>query len=1082
MRLPILFSLILFCSIRLHVLNAQDTLLAEDFNACALPAGWQVSATGNPAIIWYVDRSQNPLAPGQSIDSTCFLFIDDNATGVNTPAYTLNFTSPAFDVTPYATVECTMDVYFRFGEDDFLQILVTDGVKETELARFDRYRTNGADFSDHFSLQHDLSLVSTSPGTRIIIRYTSPTGSEGHYAGIDNIKVTGSGAGTNVLREAFDDCVKPAGWTTEVVSGQGDWKFGRVPLGSSAFYNGNSMDGSCMVFFDDNAQGENAPPSAMRLISPWFEGAAFFNYELNFDAILRYNGETLTVWLENNSGEKIALFTSTSHIGGPFFPSYKHFSFDLTPYRAQQLRVVFDYSDGKIWGYWAGIDNVKVTGMGAAFDFCSQARILLTGDTCQPASNAMALFDGPANTCSGRSAGSLWFRWDADFSGLARLTTHAGFNDVVSIFTGNCDNPQLLLCDNHDEHGFTGESTYFPANAGTPYLIRITGLEDGFGLPRGSICAEINQTPAYPTPPANDDCSNAVNLTVNGPCVPGNNTNGRISPPLPSLDTLARADIWYKFTTATLAANERYVVRSKADFSDIITVYRGNCAALEEVAGTAHGGQLELPPTAGGQTYYIQVAGNFATVEGSLCAEVVTKQLSPPQNDDCLAAIHVPIGGACVSASNTGAAFSGYRPGCIVTADHDIWFKFEAPDFGSVHINTGANFEHAVAIWEGKCDSLSLVFCSVNPLRCSGYITAGNLNAGQTYYLQIVSWNCPSGIATGDVCIRLLDGAVVPDLKPLSLSVKETCIGMDTARLIVTAQGGTPPYAYPANKPGQVLLSGQPYLLLVVDSAGCETYISDTIGACASSVCTQVISYTLTEPTCFGETDGVISSGVQGGTGPYTFTWSNSVYTAFNNGLSAGAYSLTVVDANGCESMLALTLTEPDPVLIEADTIIKPVQGQSNGSIAVQVSGGTGQYAYTWLLNNAPFASGVEDISGIAGGNYTLQVSDSSGCTATFTYTLTETVGTQSEKEPFYAMLVPNPANDHALLFVAFRQPQALGLHLTDALGRTLHRWTVEQVAQQQIKIDLSNLPGGTYFLHLQAGPDRLTKRIVIKS
>ena len=61
-------------------LNAQDTLFREDFNKCTLPPYWQVNATGNPSLVWYVGLAQNDLAQDQSIDSTCFLFIDDYST------------------------------------------------------------------------------------------------------------------------------------------------------------------------------------------------------------------------------------------------------------------------------------------------------------------------------------------------------------------------------------------------------------------------------------------------------------------------------------------------------------------------------------------------------------------------------------------------------------------------------------------------------------------------------------------------------------------------------------------------------------------------------------------------------------------------------------------------------------------------------------------------------------------------------------------------------------------------------------------------------------------------------------------
>ena len=391
--------------------------------------------------------------------------------------YMLEFVSPAFDASYFTSVLCSMDVYFRFGASDFLQIIASDGSSEALLARCDNYTTNNEplDKGDFFKFRHDLAFVSQSPQTHLIIRYTSPTGSKGNYAAIDNIRIIGSGTGTNLLLEDFDLCQKPAGWTTEVVAGQEDWSFGFVPLGSSAFYEGNSMNGTCFAFFDDNENGDSAPPSTIRLRSPWFSGTQFFEYHLSYDAIMRYSGfETFAVFLENEKNETFPLTKTNSHVAGPFFPDYGSYAFDLSPYRSEQLRIVFEYSDGGKQGYWTGIDNVKVTGSGTALDFCDNAIPLFTGAPCIPADNNHALFNGPASTCTDRVVGGLWFRWQANFTGIAKLSTGADFNDVVNVYTGTCTSPVPVLCVNRDEHGFTGETTYFPCQSGTTFFLPVS--------------------------------------------------------------------------------------------------------------------------------------------------------------------------------------------------------------------------------------------------------------------------------------------------------------------------------------------------------------------------------------------------------------------------------------------------------------------------------------------------------------------------------------------------------------------------------------------------------------------------------
>ncbi|MBK9337847.1 MAG: hypothetical protein IPM98_15370 [Lewinellaceae bacterium] len=512
----------------------------------------------------------------------------------------------------------------------------------------------------------------------------------------------------------------------------------------------------------------------------------------------------------------------------------------MSPYRAELCRLVFEYSDGGLWGYWTGVDNVKVTGLWPANEYCADALPLLTGADCTAANNRSATFDGPAPICAGPSVGSLWYVWQADFSGIARLVTSADFNAVVDIFSGSCGNLQPIVCDNRDEHGFTGETTSFEAQAGTEYRIRISGQQEGFGLPTGNLCTKIEQAPGYPEQPANDTCANALQLPVNAPCILADNKNARTAAVLPSLNTLARADVWFHFVADSLPPDDYYEVRSNATFSDIITVYEGGCANLQEVAGNHLGRSLELHDLTVGQTYHVRIGGNFATVEGNLCPELVTKQFAPPANDDCASAIPIPVGGSCVAGSNTGATYSGWRPSCAVSVGHDIWFAFTAPGSGAVRINTGADFRHTLAVWQGDCNNITEIFCALNPLRCDGYVTVGSLTPGQTYYVQVASWLGMAGPQTGAVCIKILDGALPADIQPLQLTVTPLCITGDSAQLNVVATGGTQPYTFLGNMPEEILAVGLPYFTVVQDAAGCEQYQTGVLEDCTVVRCSLV--------------------------------------------------------------------------------------------------------------------------------------------------------------------------------------------------------------------------------------------------
>ncbi|MCB0530692.1 MAG: T9SS type A sorting domain-containing protein [Lewinellaceae bacterium] len=1043
MRLLILvFSILYFCfnGVTLH---SQTTLFEEKFDNCILPANWQTKVTGNQLVQWYVGTSQNSAAQGQSIDGSCFLFIDDDNAGQNTPGYILEFTSPAFNTSLHERVELSLDVHFRYRSpttQQALDILVTDGSSEQLLYRFDQYQNTGDQISDFVTLRYDLSLVKRASNVRLILRYKDNAGEWGWWAGIDNIKVVGSGTGTVLVGEGFNGCAKPAGWETAVLAGQNDWQFGHVPTTSAAHGHGSSIDGTCFVYFDDDALGGQAPPSTIKLTSPWFNGTDYFNYTLDYDIILRYTGETIKVYLENESGIKTTLFQSTGQVGGPWLPQSVHHSYDLNPYRSTQLRVVFEYTDNGVFGYWVGLDNFKVVGEGSAIDFCNQAQKIYTGEPCVEADNSTALFNGPAPDCSGRAVSSLWFRWVADFDGIAQLNTNANFNDIVNIYTNVCTNLAPVLCNNRDEHGFTGETTYFQAEFDQTYFIRVAGQADGFGLEHGSVCVDINQTDAYPVKPVNDDCNNAIPLTVNGACLNGTNRNADMSATLPSLNALARADVWYKFTAGALLPGDVLSVKSNASFSDIITVYSGSCNSLTEVAGNNKGGNLQLPALTQGATYYVQIAGSFASIEGTLCPALSVKQSNVLPNNNCVNATPVSLGALCTAGNNTGATFSGYQPTCAVNVDRDIWFSFIAPSFGSVQINTGATFEHIVAVWTGDCTDLKPVFCSQNPLRCDGYVTAGSLNAGQKYYVQIASWNDAGGVNTGNVCLKILDGQVPPDFSPLTLNVLQPCVGIDSARLYVEVTGGVLPYTYAADMNGQIIPSGESYAVIVMDGMGCEVQQLGTAVACASNVCTTNTTIQTNSPTCKGGSNGSLLASVSGAVTTLQYKWSNGSESALNSNLKAGTYTLTVTESNGCVEVVTATLTDPPGMTLNATGSSISCAGNTNGSVMLSVSGGAPGYSFQWSGGQTS-----SSLNNLPAGTYTVTVSDQNNCTATISATVTS--------PPLLQV-----ATTHTGISCFGASDGTINLTVSGGTAGYSFMWSGSQTSP-----NLSNLPPGTY-------------------
>ena len=165
------------------------------------------------------------------------------------------------------------------------------------------------------------------------------------------------------------------------------------------------------------------------------------------------------------------------------------------------------------------------------------------------------------------------------------------------------------------------------------------------------------------------------------------------------------------------------------------------------------------------------------------------------------------------------------------------------------------------------------------------------------------------------------------------------------------------------------------------------------------------------EISCHGGNDGSIDITVTGGSGNYTYLWTDgALYSASTpdiSGLKEGTYTVQVTDENGCILKLLPGSLLPSFTLNEPDTInILPVlssssfgpynincNGDNNGSIGITVTGGSGPgtYTYSWTTTDGSgLVPDAEDQNTLTAGSYTLEVRDLYGCRVEFDTVLTE--------------------------------------------------------------------------------------------
>ncbi|MTB54027.1 SprB repeat-containing protein, partial [Lewinella sp. W8] len=90
--------------------------------------------------------------------------------------------------------------------------------------------------------------------------------------------------------------------------------------------------------------------------------------------------------------------------------------------------------------------------------------------------------------------------------------------------------------------------------------------------------------------------------------------------------------------------------------------------------------------------------------------------------------------------------------------------------------------------------------------------------------------------------------------------------------------------------------------------------------------------------------DGTVDLTVSGGSGSYTYAWSNGATTEDLSGLAAGTYTVVVTDAAGCSGELTVTIDQPEPLVatgVTTDVICNDDAGTSDdGTITLTVVGG----------------------------------------------------------------------------------------------------------------------------------------------
>ena len=237
--------------------------------------------------------------------------------------------------------------------------------------------------------------------------------------------------------------------------------------------------------------------------------------------------------------------------------------------------------------------------------------------------------------------------------------------------------------------------------------------------------------------------------------------------------------------------------------------------------------------------------------------------------------------------------------------------------------------------------------------------------------------------ATAGFCSETDDMTLTVYDKPdIGLATTLATCGLEDGSIDATITGGLAPYEiYWSN--GETTeditdLEPKAYYLNVWDDNNCYS-----MGVATIELLTLTLNGTETNVSCNDAADGAIDLMV-GGTGPFTYYWSNGERTEDISGLTAGQYEVFVEDASGCLASNSFIITEPDAIK-GTFAVTEATCGSSDGSATATITGGTAPYTYAWE-DDGGTAVGIDDptLTGVFSGAYTLTVTDDNGCSESF--------------------------------------------------------------------------------------------------
>ncbi len=528
--------------------------------------------------------------------------------------------------------------------------------------------------------------------------------------------------------------------------------------------------------------------------------------------------------------------------------------------------------------------------------------------------------------------------------------------------------------------GATSQSITVNPTVNTNYTVTATGCDgcvatDQVAVTVGSCCNNLTATTALVQP----TCSNTIgSATVS--------VSGGVAP--------------YTYTWSNGASGATLSAAAGNYTVTITDSSSPSCSTTKNVTLNAPTGCCSAPPTTAciGDIFNLSTGGNYPNIHWYFNGVPIAGATS---NTYVLTINNNNIGTYTVTSNNLPCTTNSCCPAVFTPGD-----CCQAPVCSTMLLSTSINspltfsINNYVTDADGATDinCNSFLITNVSPASagtftktgCNVTFTPASNFTGTVTFQYSVADNCDASTcqSVGQVTIN----APNCSLNVTALSENVSCYGdSDGSVTAVVAGAGTGLAINWVNAAGTSV--GSTATVNNLPAGSYAVTVSSDGGLCvdvASVIITQpatlVASATSTPLSCNSTSTGSVSATATGGTAPYTYNWSNTPATSDPSsmtGLTAGSYTVTITDANGCTATATTAIQSSSSISLTLSPNSIGYCEDNPGTLLTVSASPSGSYTYQWLLNGGVISSSTASTyMAMFPGVYSVQVTDSQGCIA----------------------------------------------------------------------------------------------------